>query len=239
VNKAGQVTPTLLPPVSSHLTANPETGHRPSVIFIDHQGPEAVKSRSRVNWTEGYIACSVVEDLLLNNPELRGENIGIIAPYKSQISLLTRLLTKDMDMRSHLIEELGKPRAMEVANVEVKTVDGFEGREKDVIIFSTVRNNSAGYIGFLADRRRLNVGLTRAKRALFVLGSMSTLENGKFGRASSEKQMGEESTKASKGAVAWRNYAKFLSEQKLIVTLRGDSLQKVMKPLRSNRSLSN
>ncbi|KLO16533.1 P-loop containing nucleoside triphosphate hydrolase protein [Schizopora paradoxa] len=235
VNKAGQVTPNLLPPVSSHLPANMETGHRPSVIFIDHQGPEAVKSRSRVNWTEGYIACSVIEDLLLNNPDLRGENIGVIAPYKSQISLLTRLLTKDADMRAHLIEKLDKERAMEVANIEVKTVDGFEGREKDVIIFSTVRNNESGYIGFLADRRRLNVGLTRAKRALFVLGSMSTLGNGKFGRV--RKQVGDESTKANKGAVAWRNYVEFLTEQKLIVALRGAELQKALKPLRSKQSL--
>ena len=68
VNDSGQVTPTLLPPVSAHLNMNPETGHRPSVIFIDHQGPEVMKSRSRVNWTEGYIACNIVEDLLLNNP---------------------------------------------------------------------------------------------------------------------------------------------------------------------------
>lgn len=67
VNTSGQVRQGLLPPVSSHLALNPQTGHRPSLIFIDHQGPEAVKNRSRVNWTEGYIACSIIEDLLLKN----------------------------------------------------------------------------------------------------------------------------------------------------------------------------
>lgn len=48
-------------------------------------------------------------------------------------------------------------------NVEVHTVDGFEGREKKVIVFSTTRSNEANSIGFLADWRRMNVGLTRAK----------------------------------------------------------------------------
>ncbi|THH07595.1 hypothetical protein EW145_g3266 [Phellinidium pouzarii] len=227
---AGQVMPTLMPLSSSHLVANPETGHRPSVIFIDHEGPEATKSKSRVNWTEGYIICSIVEDLLRQNKDLLGENIGIIAPYKSQIGVLTRLLMKDM--QKHFIESLGQDRAVEIANIEIKTVDGFEGREKDAIVFSTVRNNPSGHIGFLADRRRLNVGLTRAKRALFVVGSMSTLEKGKFGWSDSmngvDDALGQEMQKVSKGAVAWRNYAQYLTEQNLVLRLRGILFKSVL-----------
>ena len=188
VNTSGQVSPKLLPPVSSHLKLDPETGPR-SVIFIDHEGPEAMRLKSRVNWTEAKIVCGIVEDLLLQNAvcsslshgrfrrphisiyqDLSGKDIGVIAPYKSQISLLTRLLSQDVQMRHHLTSVLGKERFQEIENIEIKTVDGFEGREKDAIIFSTVRNNQEGTIGFLADRRRLNVGLTRAKRALFVIG---------------------------------------------------------------------
>ena len=151
--------------------------------------------------------------------DVRGENIGIIAPYKSQINLLTRLLIKDEKMRERFINVLSKERAIEVANIEIKTVDGFQGREKDAIIFSTVRNNSSGYIGFLADRRRLNVGLTRAKRALFVIGNTKTLEKGKYGRTTSEDSMSTESKHVHKGAKSWRRYVEYVAQQNLIVKM--------------------
>lgn len=113
--------------------------------------------------------------------DLRCESIGIIAPYAAQITLLGRLFRDDPYQRSRFTSALGAHRALSTCLIEVKTVDGFEGREKDVIIFSTVRSNHSGYIGFLADRRRLNVGLTRAKRALFVVGNERTLRLGKVG----------------------------------------------------------
>jgi len=160
---------------------------------------------------------------------LRGQDIGIIAPYTAQISLITRLLKSDAKYCQHFRTVLGDHRAMQIANIEVKTVDGFEGREKDVIIFSTVRNNAGGHIGFLADRRRLNVGLTRAKRGLFVLGSISTLRAGK-----------QSASCVGKGAESWRRYARFLSEQGLVLRLSGEQLSYggVPGPSRSGQPLS-
>lgn len=222
VDSSGNIHPMLLPPLSSHLEQNILTGHRPSVVFIDHGGAETLKDRSRVNWNEAHIVCSIVEDILSKN--LLGANIGVIAPYAAQISLLYRLLNTDSKYRKRFESTLGDHRMMQLSGIEVKTVDGFEGREKDVIIFSTVRNNTSGYIGFLADRRRLNVGLTRAKRGLFVVGSISTLKAGKMAKGWS----GESPARVGKGAEAWRRYAKYLVEENMVLTLSGDRLRKML-----------
>ena len=64
--------------------------------------------------------------------------------------------------------------------IVVKTVDGFQGQERDVIYISLVRSNDTKEIGFLSDIRRMNVALTRAKSKLVVIGDSSTLANHPF-----------------------------------------------------------
>lgn len=111
---------------------------------------------SKYNEMECYVVSYHLETLLYAG--LSESQIGIIAPYNSQISHLKSLIS-------------GKH-----PEVEISTVDGFQGREKEVIILSLVRSNPEMEIGFLKDERRLNVAITRAKRQLCVVGDMEVME---------------------------------------------------------------
>lgn len=87
-------------------------------------------------------------------------DIAVITPYAAQARLLRDLV--------------------ESPGVEVDTVDGFQGREKEAVVISLVRSNQKGELGFLTDTRRMNVALTRARRKLIVFGDSSTLANHEF-----------------------------------------------------------
>jgi superfamily I DNA and/or RNA helicase len=84
--------------------------------------------------------------------------IAIIAAYSAQARRLRELL-----------------RAERAAGLEIGTVDGFQGREKEAVIVDLVRSNEHGEIGFLANTRRMNVALTRARRCLLVIADSATL----------------------------------------------------------------
>lgn len=90
--------------------------------------------------------------------------IGIITPYEGQRSYIVSSMQTNGSLRKELYKE-----------VEVASVDAFQGREKDYIVVSCVRSNDHQGIGFLNDPRRLNVALTRAKFGIVVLGNPKVL----------------------------------------------------------------
>lgn len=151
------------------------------LTFINHQGSETLLDKSLANFSEIELVSRVVVDLFHHNPDLKGSQIGIVSPYMAQVQRFQRLLKRDNPQRrileSILQSQGAGSKALELSEIEIHTVDGFEGREKSVILFSTVRSNDGGFVGFLSDRRRLNVALTRAKRNLYVVGNLETLRN--------------------------------------------------------------
>jgi superfamily I DNA and/or RNA helicase len=68
VDDSGKVPDALSPPHSDLLLVNPSSGNRPSIVFLDHSGPESSVGRSKTNWTDAMVVCSIVEDILLSNP---------------------------------------------------------------------------------------------------------------------------------------------------------------------------
>ncbi len=91
--------------------------------------------------------------------------IGVIAPYRAQINYLMDAIEEN-DALNDLLQ-----RRM----LSVGTVDSFQGQERDIIAISLTRSNPYGEIGFLSDIRRMNVGMTRARRKLLLVGDASTL----------------------------------------------------------------
>jgi superfamily I DNA and/or RNA helicase len=96
-------------------------------------------------------------------------NIGIISPYKAQVSLMQ----ETFQQRKPVSEEIMKITA-------INTIDSFQGQERDIIYISLVRSNEKGEIGFLSDTRRMNVAMTRARKKLVIIGDSATIGNHPF-----------------------------------------------------------
>jgi ATP-dependent RNA/DNA helicase IGHMBP2 len=118
-------------------------------------------SDSKANEGEAELVASEVERVLALG--VAPADVAVIAPYDGQVQRLRQLLSAHLD-----------------AGLEVDTVDGFQGREKDAVVVSLVRANERGEVGFLSDVRRMNVALTRARRKLVVVGDGATVSRHPF-----------------------------------------------------------
>ncbi|MBD3627135.1 AAA domain-containing protein [Cyclobacterium sp.] len=140
--------------------------------FMEYQDKETF---SISNKEEALMVLRLLKNLLkrvgLVNAENEPWKIGVIAPYRAQVSLLRDMV--NLDDSWVYLRQLG-------ANMTISTVDGFQGQEKDIILISLTRSNARGEIGFLADKRRMNVAITRAKRKLIIIGDSATIGNHSF-----------------------------------------------------------
>ncbi|MBS9524878.1 AAA family ATPase [Litoribacter alkaliphilus] len=152
----------------------------PAMLFIDTAGSgfgEQIEkdSQSKLNADEAHFTLSQLEKTIEKvKPEKVNHHqwtIGVISPYRAQVAKLKELF-EDEGTFPYLnaVKE----------NITIDSIDGFQGQERDIIFISLVRSNSEGEIGFLADTRRMNVALTRAKRKLVVVGDSSTIGNHPF-----------------------------------------------------------
>ena len=157
-------TPAERPPAAGFLW--PDWDKPVAFVPIEGFEVEDEEGKSKSNMDEAAKVVSIVDDLLAAG-DITTKDIGVISPYNGQVRLLT-----DLFYQAGGFED-GEP----YNGLEIKSVDGYQGREKEIIIFSAVRANAAGEIGFLSDKRRLNVAITRARRGLIVLGNPTTLRH--------------------------------------------------------------
>ncbi|KAK0221000.1 P-loop containing nucleoside triphosphate hydrolase protein [Armillaria nabsnona] len=136
------------------------------VVFFDTAGCEYFErlegdgdEGSRCNENEATVVKQWIDKL--TSMGVLTSQIAVITPYQAQVTLLTSLL-----------------RPQYGSALEIGTVDGMQGREKDAVIISLVRSNDKREVGFLKEKRRLNVAMTRAKRHLCVVGDSSTVRHG-------------------------------------------------------------
>jgi ATP-dependent RNA/DNA helicase IGHMBP2 len=139
------------------------------LVFLDTAGKGYDEERSEAdpstrNPGQAERVALEVERLLARG--LAPSALGVITPYDAQVRLLRARLRASC--------ELG---------LEISSVDGFQGREKEAIVVDLVRSNQDAELGFLRDVRRMNVALTRAKRFVLVVGDSATLAQDAYYRA--------------------------------------------------------
>ncbi len=130
------------------------------MFFVQCSATEDLGRKSKSNAGQAMLIRIICKKLLQRDSDESSTtvpSVAVLVPYARQVELL-----KDLSSQ----------------NIAVNSIDGFQGREADMVVFGTTRCNVHAEIGFLKDLRRLNVVLTRAKSALIVVGDRSTLTGG-------------------------------------------------------------
>ncbi|KAL4593874.1 hypothetical protein ACB092_M008500 [Castanea dentata] len=135
-----------------------------SFINVPHGKEEFNNSHSLKNMVEAAVVSEIVSSLFKESVHTKKKvRVGIISPYKAQVLAIgEKVKNYSADPNDDF-------------SICVRSVDGFQGGEEDVIIISTVRCNQNGTVGFLKNHQRTNVALTRARHCLWILGNEATL----------------------------------------------------------------
>ncbi|RPA82103.1 RdRP-domain-containing protein [Ascobolus immersus RN42] len=181
------------------------------LCFVTCEEPEEAFTKSKCNKAQAEL-CAQICKLLLSSPSSDGDNtiqkpsITILTPYTAQLSLLSRLVPKE---------------------ATVATIDSYQGREADIVIFCTVRCNTYRQIGFLTDGRRLNVAFTRARCGMIVVGSEVTL-GGREGRIMVREEGEEEPEQKAEedGEGVWRRFVGLEGLEKISAEAFGGGTEK-------------
>jgi superfamily I DNA and/or RNA helicase len=141
------------------------------LVFIDTAGAgyeehQNESTKSTGNAEEAKFLIEHLKELAERTPDFKNLSVGIITPYQEQLKTLNEMIQRT---KLHTF-----------SNVEIGTVDSFQGQERDIIYISLVRSNSRQELGFLKEYRRMNVALTRAKQKLIVIGDSVTLGRDSF-----------------------------------------------------------
>lgn len=174
--------------VAEHVLVNNHGGEYLPLIFYDTAGfgmfeeiskqtnsSLIIDDQSKSNEGEAGVIIAHLQELINQGFITDPSQLAIITPYNAQVNLIKEQLQ---------LSDINK--IFKVEDIEIGSVDGFQGREKEAILFSFVRSSPEGnlrdkddatksVIGFLADVRRTNVALTRAKRHLCIVGDSGTL----------------------------------------------------------------
>ncbi|KAL6711436.1 hypothetical protein ACN47E_004370 [Coniothyrium glycines] len=134
----------------------PENAEEDGVIGKGGKGMSLGDSKSN----EAEAALVKLHVCKLVHAGVKAEDIAVVTPYNAQLAVLAGMVKEAFP------------------GLELGSVDGFQGREKEAVVFSMVRSNAEHEVGFLGEKRRLNVAMTRPKRHLCVIGDSETISKG-------------------------------------------------------------
>ncbi|MBX2904647.1 MAG: Flp pilus assembly complex ATPase component TadA [Taibaiella sp.] len=157
--------------VASHLVHSEDV----PMLFIDTAGCGFEEKNEQTSISNPEEAAFLIKHLSASVQALARHyapeqfpSVGVISPYREQLFVLKELLEHAPELQPYR------------HRITVNTIDSFQGQERDIVYLSMVRSNSDNVVGFLADTRRMNVAMTRARKKLVIIGDSATLSANDF-----------------------------------------------------------